>query len=134
MTSLKRTNTRDFCDYFVMRSRTAWYTVQFEKLADGTSMNNGFCVLVGNTPLAREVQKRVNKICCDGREVHPMLLKCDGSETAEKNLYRLFFENLGNERVRVCLEINVRGGRSEPVTWRPLMDAVLSWEGWIYAD
>lgn len=134
MTDLKETTTRTFCDYFVKASRSVWYTLQFDRLADGTSANNGFRVNTGSTKLAREVQKRVNKLSYTRREVRPLCLKCDGSDTAARGQYRVTFERLDSGRVRVRLELNVKVSRSLPVTWRPLVEATLSWEGWIYAD
>lgn len=134
MTDLKETTTRTLCDYFVKASNTAWYTLQFDKLADGTSMNNGFRVNTGSTKLAREIQKRVNKLSYTKRAVHPLCLKCDGSDTAVRGQYRVIFERLDSGKVRVCLELNVKERRCDPVSWHPLVEAILSWEGWIYAD
>lgn len=128
MKNLDRTTAVNFCDSFVIESGKEWLNRKGVTLADGTPDADGKPKMTGDTPLAREVQTRVNLNIADSSKAASSIeLTCGGTR------YRVVFEDVEDPSViRVSLKEVTHNEATKKVVWRSIADGLIAWDGWIY--
>lgn len=132
MRDLGKTTAVRLCDAFVEEDAGLWMNRRGTPMADGGAGNSDGQTLTGKTPLAREVQTRVNlAISNPSAPISAIELLCKKRNYEAR--YRVILRPIEDDvtSVEVVLE-KARANAGKKREWDEVVVGSVSWDGWIY--